>query len=980
MTALPSREPALLGVGAFQAGTVAPAAAPVPDFQNIPACLRILPRWVRWRYQLKPGTTKPTKVPLTVGGSAASTIDPKTWSSFSDAVRSTCGDGIGFVFVAEDGLVGIDLDSAVSETGEVEPWAADIISAFRGTYIEQSVSGKGFHLIALGGLNSSHHKKAWPPGNTSGSAVEVYSERRFFCFTGAALVPCASVEPCQGAIDQLQADIFGLPAVPRERKQPALPLDLNDEELLRRARGSRTDFAALYDRGDLSQYKGDDSAGDMALANHLAFWTGRDYGRMDRLFRNSALMRPKFDEPHFAGGETYGAHTLNKAIRDCPDTYEPGRRTGPLIGADSLPEPVNAPASDGVAPHGVNGKAEGLTKAQTLISLANAASFFRTDDREIFASFSLNGHTETWPVKSMAFRDWLVRSYYRSNQGRPPGGQAMQDALSVIEANARIDAPKRNVFLRVGEYEGHIYVDLADDQWRAIKVTPDGWRVVPNPPVLFRRTKGMLPLPVPEPGGSLNELRPLLNADDETFVLIVSAMVGWLRPRGPYPLLIIEGEQGSAKTATARILRSFVDPSMVPVRKLPHDDADLAIAAKNTWLLAYDNLSGMSSVFSDVFCQIATGSGFARRELYTDSEEALFNFRRPVILNGIDEICTKPDLIDRSLIVNLPAIPPEKRRPEEEIQQELARISPRVFGALLDAISMALRQAASVRLRELPRMADFAVWLAAAEPALPWAPGTFMGLYLKSRGEATAVAMESDPLALEIQKLIEKSTDGKWVGSARQLLAALPGGNRKLPKSANALSGRLKRCAPLLREVAGIEVDRTRGRDRSRLITLRGRSVADLKTSTERSTGTSSGFFCLDVTDNKDQSLRPGDVADRNDDSPYSSRSLFFCDQKEKIEETEESRKDGENIDLISHIAQSIDKSIDSECTIPKYDLPQEPKDLPPIGICPSCGWQIFWRRRGSSDPIACERCFPPPPVGQVDIEYVAPSLLEPAA
>ena len=943
--------------------------SPLLALGSVPSALKELPNWVRWKQVLRDG--KPTKEPYSVSGLHAKTDNSSTW----DEIDAVCdGDwplngtsGLGFVLSESDPFTGIDLDKCRNpQTGEITDEACRIIKLLN-SWTEISPSGCGCHVWVRGSLK--------PGGRRRKGCVEMYDSGRYLTVTGNHLAGTPlQIHERQAQLDQLQTEIFEPVTNAHKDTQQAPPsAGLCDEDLLSRARGSRTDFAALYDRGDISRYQDDDSAGDMALANHLAFWTGREYARMDRLFRGSALMRAKWDEAHFGGGETYGAHTLNKAIRDCTDTYEPGRR----------PEPSSQRSTDArsgnvndVALHGVDGKAEGLTKAQTLIGLANAASFFRTDDRETYASFSLNGHKETWAVKSMAFRDWLIRSYYRSNQGRPPGSQALQDALSVIEANARIEAPKRNVALRVGEHEGHIYIDLADDQWRAIKITTDGWSVVPDPPVLFRRTKGMLPLPVPEPGGSLEELRPLLNADDESFVLIVAAMVGWLRPRGPFPLLIVEGEQGSAKTATARIVRSFVDPSMVSVRKLPHDDADLAIAAKNTWLLAYDNLSGMSSVFSDVFCQIATGSGFARRELYTDSDEALFNFQRPVILNGIDEICTKPDLIDRSLIVNLSAIPSERRRTEEEMQEELTRISPRVFGALLDAIAMALRRAASVRLPALPRMADFAKWISAAEPALPWAPGTFMSLYLKSRGEATAVAMESDPLALAVQRLVEKSTDGLWTGSAKQLLTDLHAvSNSKLPRSANALSGRLKRCAPLLREVAGIQVDRSRGRDRGRLITLRcGRSVYDLKTSTERSTGTSSGFSRSDVTDNKDKTSRQDDVADRNDDSPYSSMSLFFCHQRKK----RESRKDGENIDTICHTAQPTDNTTDSTCTISKHDLPPSATDLPPNGACPSCGCKIFWRRWDSADQIACEKCYPPPPEERV--EFVAPCFQDPAA
>src|SRR6185437_11944668 len=152
----------------------------------------------------------------------------------------------------------------------------------------------------------------------------------------------------------------------------------------------------------------------------------------------------------------------------------------------------------------------------------------------------------------------------------------------------------------------------------------------------FRRSPGMLPLPVPERGGSIELLKPFLNLSNHNhFVLIVAWLLAALRPGGPYPLLAVSGEQGSAKTVLSKVLRALVDPNVAPVRALPRDERELMIAANNSHLLAFDNLSGLPPWLSDALCRIASGGSFPVRRLYTDDEEVVFQAERPVILNGI---------------------------------------------------------------------------------------------------------------------------------------------------------------------------------------------------------------------------------------------------------------------------------------------------------------------------------------------------------
>jgi hypothetical protein len=293
-----------------------------------------------------------------------------------------------------------------------------------------------------------------------------------------------------------------------------------------------------------------------------------------------------------------------------------------------------------------------------------------------------------------------------------------------LEAQAQFDGPERAVHLRTAEHAGRIYLDLADEHWGAVEIAPDGWRVVACPPVRFRRPSGILPLPVPQPGGSIETLNPLNLSSRDDFVLLVCWLLAALRPSGPYPLLAISGEQGSAKTVLSKLLKALIDPNAAPVRALSREQRELMIAANNSYLLAFDNLSGVPDWLSDALCRLATGGSFAVRQLYTDGEEVLFEVSRPILLNGIEDVISRPDLGDRAIFLTLEPIAQRNRRPEAELWREFELARPLILGALLDAVVHGLRRINHVQLEALPRMADFALWAAACETAF-WTAGTF---------------------------------------------------------------------------------------------------------------------------------------------------------------------------------------------------------------------------------------------------------------
>ena len=215
-------------------------------------------------------------------------------------------------------------------------------------------------------------------------------------------------------------------------------------------------------------------------------------------------------------------------------------------------------------------------QADILIELAAQAELFHTADGTSYADFEVNGHRETWAIRSKMFKRWLGRRFYEETS-KAANSEALQSAFNVIEAKASFEGPEQSVFIRVGGCaDGKLYLDLCDDRWRAVEIDHRGWQVIDNSPVRFRRTAGMKPLPTPATGGSIEMLRPFLNVQsDPDFVLAVAWMLGVLRDRGPYPVLVLSGEQGSAKSTFSAMMRALLDPNTAPLRALPREDREL---------------------------------------------------------------------------------------------------------------------------------------------------------------------------------------------------------------------------------------------------------------------------------------------------------------------------------------------------------------------------------------------------------------------
>ncbi len=418
----------------------------------------------------------------------------------------------------------------------------------------------------------------------------------------------------------------------------------------------------------------------------------------------------------------------------------------------------------------------------------------------------------------------MARSPFLRGVRQAPQRPSSDRRDRLLEARAQFDGSRHPVLLRVGgDAESIVYFDLANENWEVVEITAGGWRIVTEPPIKFERTRGMLALPRPVAGGTLDLLRPYVNLPgDDEWLLFISWLIGGLRPKGPYPVLTVYGGHGSAKSTLSQVARRLVDPNTSPLRSEPSDVRDVMIAARNGWMLTFDNLSYLPAWLSDALCRLATGGGLSTRELYTDADETLFFAQRPMLVNGIEEMVTRPDLVDRALTLHLPPIDTTRRRAEKDFWRDFETVQPAILGALCDAVSTALRRQPDLKLDALPRLADFAVWAVAAEPALGFEPGTFLGVYMTNSAAGHSVALEASPVA---QAMLTLVAEGRFEGTASELLQKLGAlvddhvkRDKAWPKDPQALSNRLRRLAPSLR-AEGILVDWVRTANR-RLIIL----------------------------------------------------------------------------------------------------------------------------------------------------------------
>ncbi|MFO7958727.1 MAG: hypothetical protein R6X33_16680 [Candidatus Brocadiia bacterium] len=539
--------------------------------------------------------------------------------------------------------------------------------------------------------------------------------------------------------------------------------------------------------------------------------------------------------PHPDGSGADWRDRLGRALRNvqCDVRYVPPEGGGLLSSDADLDDRLRAGADleclmDEALPW-QDPNAESETIAQKLLSLVAAVEFVHSGDGSAWAVMP-EGRALRLDVRGSPFAAWLRHRFLEAH-GRPARSGDVSDVLGALIGRARFEGPKREVYTRVAGHGGNVYLDLGREDTMAIEITPEGWRLIDRPPVLFATSDALAPLPVPVEDATpedLEALIDLLGLPAVEALLATAWALACLQPGRPFVILVLIGPAGSGKSTRTRLLRMLVDPAGADgtlVASPPREGRDLYAAASGTHVLALDNLSSMPRWLSDLLSSVATGSGQATRRYYTDNELAVVQVRQPVILNGIEVAGLGEDLMDRAIVLSCP--PVDEARTEADLWQQAREAAPRILGALLDAAAVALKNRASISIpaHRRPRMLDFATWVKAAEPYLRqvpvWRDLDFLEVYAANRRQASDEVLEADPLGALLLKL---AGERRWKGSASELLDTLEGmledecgpdratrimRGKRWPSAPHVLGARLQRLVPQLK-AAGVSARRGR--------------------------------------------------------------------------------------------------------------------------------------------------------------------------
>lgn len=465
------------------------------------------------------------------------------------------------------------------------------------------------------------------------------------------------------------------------------------------------------------------------------------------------------------------------------------------------------------------------SKAKSALELANAycVELFTDQHGTAYAAVQVDNHIETLSVQRSRFRNWLAKLYYEETNGLL-NGEDIGNVLAVLRAKAEFGENRRHLDLRVGGSEdgSAIYYDLTNPEWEAVKFTADGWKVE-QAPIMFTRYNNQQAQVYPQrdyPADILDRFFALTNVKTPGDRLLVTCyIIALFWPDIPKPVLSLHGEQGASKSTLQELIKDLVDPSSVKSLSFPRDINELVQSLSHNYVAYFDNVSHIKDWISNELCKAVTGSGFLKRQLYTNDDDIVYSFKRCIGFTGINLGANKADLLDRCLIIQLEHIPNDKRRKIKDIWTQFQQINPHLLGFIFETLSKVLkaRRNGAIELKELPRMADFAEIAEMISRSIGERDGAFLDAYYENIGLQTTEAIEANPVAQCLSTFIETNKGPEWTGTTSALLEELEKIATQLkinmktkdwPKASNILSRRLNEVMTNLREV-GIMIERT---------------------------------------------------------------------------------------------------------------------------------------------------------------------------
>lgn len=464
-------------------------------------------------------------------------------------------------------------------------------------------------------------------------------------------------------------------------------------------------------------------------------------------------------------------------------------------------------------------KKEVASQADKIIQIVrenHKIQLFHTDLDEPFILFPVGDHKEYWPCKSKKVKMWIAQEYYRRYK-KAPNNDAISTALNVLEASATFEGPEYALANRVSYYDGNIFYSLTNNSWEAVRISKSGWEIEAEPPILFRNYSHQGAQVTPSGSADLFSIFKYINIKraDHQLLLLVWLISSFI-PDFPHPILYFHGPQGSAKTTASKILRALIDPSRIEVADFPKNAVELVQMLSHHWCLIFDNVTYISHDLSDLLCRAVSGAGFSKRELYSDDSDVIYTFKRVMGINGISLPALKPDLLERSILLELERVAKDERKEEQAMLIQFRNELPRFLGGIFSAISRALTIREAIVIEDLPRMADFAIWGSAITEALGRDKSEFLTAYTENINLQHDEVINSNVEASFVLNLMADREE--WAGSPTELLDLLheefgDKKNIKLPKTPSILSNKLYELK-INFEGAGISIERIAGRKR----------------------------------------------------------------------------------------------------------------------------------------------------------------------
>jgi len=472
-----------------------------------------------------------------------------------------------------------------------------------------------------------------------------------------------------------------------------------------------------------------------------------------------------------------------------------------------------------------DGKVSKIVKAKD-IAIQNAERFFYTSENQAYVKIDIFGNSEIVSTLSNVFGYWLTNKF-EAVYGGVLSKDDIRKTIQSIDSTAYFKGYRREIYVRIAEVDGAIYIDLCNDKREVLKITADGFEVIDDSPILFRRTQDMeeIPKPIYRNADDYKLLNKYINtANEDDFNMIIAYLLGAFRSRMPKPILNLIGEAGTGKSMNTRLIRKFIDPAkQKDLLKKEINEVELPTASDSQYLLAFDNLSGITAKGSDLLCVVSTGGAMTKRKLYTDKDEIIIDLKKTVILNGIDDISKKQDLVSRTIFIETPPLQASKKKTETEIWSEFEKDYPYILGSLVHAVSTGLKNKGNDQ-SSYPRMIDFGRFIQDCSEALDWGKDYWKATYVRNQTTGVEQSIESDPFASSLVIMLEDlASKGlyMWRGTATELLETLSDSlphdettyNKAWPKS-NQVKPRLRRIAPAIKE-KGIEwsTERSNGRN-----------------------------------------------------------------------------------------------------------------------------------------------------------------------